>query len=299
MKPLSPEHGLEALEFLSDLEPAARARLAGEFETLALKRGEVLVRQGEPADALYVVVSGRFSVTLDGRRAPLAEIGAGQPIGEIAFLTGGRRTATVRAMRDSLVLRFRRADFDRLCAECPSVWRSLTVTLARRIAHDNAAAPAAPDPRPRTIAIVRAGGGAMPDGFVPMFAEVFREAARTRFVTPTEVREVLAAGTSLESPVATRTLNALESGHDYVVFVADQEPSAWSEKAIRQADLVLAVARHGSDPTPNAVERLAAALLPREARRLVLVHDRRGVVRGTTRWLEGRDVAMHHHVALN
>jgi NTE family protein len=299
MKPPSPEHGLEALEFLSDLEPAARARLAGEFETLALKRGEVLVRQGEPADALYVVVSGRFLVTLDGRPAPLAEIGAGQPIGEIAFLAGGRRTATVRAMRDSLVLRFRRADFDRLCTECPSVWRSLTVTLARRIAHDNSAAPAAPDPRPRTIVIVRAGGGAMPDGFVPMFAEVFREAVRTRFVTPTEVREVLAAGTSLESPVATRTLNALESGHDYVVFVADPEPSAWSEKAIRQADLVLAVARHGSDPTPNAVERLAAAFLPREARRLVLVHDRRGVVRGTGRWLEGRDIAMHHHVTLN
>ena len=299
MKPLFPEHGLDALEFLSDLEPAARARLAEDFETLALKRGEVLVRQGEPADALYIVVSGRFTVTLEGRRAPLAEIGAGQPIGEIAFLAGGTRTATVRAMRDSLVLRFGRTEFDRLCAECPSVWKSLTVTLARRIAADNAAAPAPPDPRPRTIVIVRAGGSALPDGFVPLFAEVFREAARTRFVTPSEVREVLAAGTPLESPVATRTLNALESGYDYVVFVADAEPGAWTEKAIRQADLVLTVGRHGGDPTPNAVERLAAEFLPREARRLVLVHDRRTAVRGTSRWLESRDVAMHHHVALN
>lgn len=299
MKPLSPEHGLDALEFLSDLEPAARARLAAEFETLALKRGEVLVRQGDPADALYVVVSGRFSVSLEGRRAPVAEIGPGQPIGEIAFLAGGTRTATVRAMRDSLVLRFARADFDRLSAECPSVWRSLTVTLARRIAADNAAAPAPPDPRPRTIAIVRAGSGALPDGFVPMFAEVFREAARTRFVTPAEVREVLAAGTSLESPVATRTLNALESGYDYVVFVADAGPGAWTEKAIRQADLLLAVGRHDSDPTPSEVERLAAEFLPREARRLVLVHDRRTAVRDTSRWLDARDVAMHHHVALN
>ena len=104
---------------LRDLEDAERARLAAELETLNLKRGDVLVRQGETADALYIVVTGRFVVTLDGRREPVAELGPGQPVGEIAFLAGGVRTATVTALRDSLVLRLGRAEFERAVGEEP------------------------------------------------------------------------------------------------------------------------------------------------------------------------------------
>ena len=73
------------------------------------------------ADALYIVVSGRFAVTVEGRRGAITEIGPDQPIGEIAFLTGGTRTATVTAMRDSLVLRLDRAEFDALIERpCPA-----------------------------------------------------------------------------------------------------------------------------------------------------------------------------------
>ena len=97
----------------------------------------MLVRQGEMADALYVVVTGRFAVTVDGRRDLIAELGPGQPVGEIAFLAGGVRTATVTALRDSLVLRLGRAEFEELSAKSPSIWRTLTVTLARRVAEAN------------------------------------------------------------------------------------------------------------------------------------------------------------------
>ncbi|MDP1907073.1 MAG: cyclic nucleotide-binding domain-containing protein, partial [Hyphomicrobium sp.] len=141
----------------SELGAEERAALLAELETRALKRGDVLVRQGDPADALYIVISGRFAVTLDGRRDVLTEIGPEQPIGEIAFLTGGTRTATVSAMRDSLVLRLGRAEFERISAKCPGIWRTLTVALSQRLAATTASEPGPPDPRPRTIAIIRAG----------------------------------------------------------------------------------------------------------------------------------------------
>src|SRR5436190_1478044 len=95
MKSQVSEHGLDGVEIFQDLEEAERSRLAAELETLSLKRGDVLVRQGEMADALYVVVTGRFTITVSGRREPVAELGPGQPVGEIAFLAGGARTATV------------------------------------------------------------------------------------------------------------------------------------------------------------------------------------------------------------
>jgi NTE family protein len=70
--------------------------------TIPVSRGEVLVREGDDADALYLVVSGHFVVEAGGRR--VAEICGGAPIGEIAFFANGKRTATVRAHRDSIVL---------------------------------------------------------------------------------------------------------------------------------------------------------------------------------------------------
>ncbi|MEE8531469.1 MAG: cyclic nucleotide-binding domain-containing protein, partial [Hyphomicrobium sp.] len=99
----SPQASLPAVGIFSGLDAATRDALAGDLETRSLKRGDVLVRQGDTADALYIVLSGRFAVTQQGRRDPITEIGPDQPIGEIAFLLGGPRTATVTAMRDSLV----------------------------------------------------------------------------------------------------------------------------------------------------------------------------------------------------
>jgi NTE family protein len=299
MKPQASAHGLDGVTIFQDLAPAERARLASELETLTLKRGDVLVREGETADALYVVVTGRFAVTITGRREAISEIGPGQPIGEIAFLAGGARTATVTALRDSLVLRLRRTEFEELSEKNPSIWQTLTVTLARRVAQANVSRAPPPDPRPRTVAFIRAGSGALSPVFVEAIAGVFRRAHRTILLRSAMAKDVLPDGVRLDSAEGTHALNALESSYDYVLFVAENELTPWSEKAIRQADLVLAVGWHGSEETPNALERLAADLLPADARRLVLLHETHGRITDTGRWLKRRHIVMHHHVALD
>ena len=299
MKSKVSEHGLDGVEIFRDLEDAERARLAAELETLNLRRGDVLVRQGEVADALYVVVTGRFAVTVAGRRDLLAEVGPGQPVGEIAFLAGGVRTATVTALRDSLVLRLGRAEFEQLSSKSPSIWRTLTVTLAGRVAVASVSRTPPPDPRPRTVTLIRAGASELPASFVVGLSRVFRRSNRTMLVWPEMARTVLPASVPIDSTEATRALNALEADYDYVLYVAEPELTPWSEKAIRQADLVLAVGRHWADDEPNALERLAAELLPPDAQRLVLLHETRGAIAGTARWLRRRNIAMHHHVALD
>ncbi|TMJ69053.1 MAG: cyclic nucleotide-binding domain-containing protein [Alphaproteobacteria bacterium] len=299
MKSQVSEHGLDGVEIFRDLEDAERARLAAELETLNLKRGDVLVRQGEMADALYVVVTGRFSVTVAGRRQMIAELGPGQPVGEIAFLAGGVRTATVTALRDSLVLRLGRAEFEELSSKNPSIWHTLTVTLARRVADTNITRAPPPDPRPRTITLIRAGSSELPAGFIVGLTRVFRRSNHTMLVWPEMARTVLPASVPIDSTEATRALNALEAKYDYVLFVAEPELTPWSEKAIRQADLVLAIGMHAANEQPNALERLAAELLPPDAQRLVLLHDTHGPIAGTARWLAHRNIAMHHHVALD
>lgn len=284
---------------LSGLDPVHRAELLARSETLALRRGDVLVRQGEDADALYVVLSGRFAVTKSGRRAPITEIGPGQPIGEIGFLANSPRTATVHAMRDSLVLRLGREEFDDLAARDPSVWRSLAVTLADRVRLTTAAAPPLPDPRPRTIAMVRAGGSPLPAELLHSLVGVFRAHGRIIVLHADGAGGVIGGDKAIDSKDATRALNDLEAQYEYVVFVADDELTPWSEKAIRHADVVLAIGWYTGEPKPNALEARAADFLAPEARRLVLVHERRMRISGTARWLAERNVGMHHHVALD
>ncbi len=290
-------HALQSIELFQDLGAENTAALAAEFEVLELKRREVLIRQGDPADALYVVLSGRFSVNRDGRADPVCEIGPDQPIGEIAFLTGGTRTATVRAMRDSLVLKLSREQFDRLTARKPSIWRSLTATLGRRLAATTAAVPLPPDPRPRTVGVIRAGSRPVPPAFIRGLTAAFAAGARTLVLDSDTT--ALGSGVALGTPEATRALNALERHYDQILFIADAELTPWSEKVLRHADLVLAVGDFAADPGLSPLEQRAADFLAPEAVRLVLVHAHRGQPAGTARWLDRRTAAMHHHVALD
>ena len=280
------------------------------LKLLPVGRGEYIVRQGEAADALYVVVSGRFSVEIEGHEAPVAEIAQGSTIGEIAFFTGGSRTATVRAIRDALVVRLTRADFDDISARSPAIWSAITATLAERLAAEtrrsaqldrgNYTREAAP--RPRTIAIVGAGSGYIPPPFLTAFVEEALGHSDTLVVSSGTLPEVLGAET-LEELDLTGALNALEGRYSTIVFIADRELTAWTQKAIRQADELLIVAAPLNEPVGslvplNAVEKFALDLHAAGSRRLVVVHGRKGVVQGTRHWLGPRNPAMHHHAAL-
>lgn len=290
---------VDALDLFSALSSEERSDIARSLQTISLKRGAVLIEEGAVADELYLVVSGRFSVTKRDSNGGFYEIGAGQPIGEIAFFAGGQRTATVTALRDSLVLRLDRNQFDKLVERNPSIWPKLTANIARRLSQSSGKALLMPGTRPRTITVIRAGGSSIPPAFVRHLVHVFTANAKTKLIGPRSAREVISQGIPFESPEAVRALNALEANSDFVIFFADHDATEWSEKTIRQADLVLMVGHHAADPTPNALEQFAAHTLPPAARRLVLLHPQRLQIKDTARWLEKRQVAMHHHVALD
>jgi len=289
----------DATQFFSALEATARTALSDRLETRFIQRGEALVRQGRPAEAFYLVVSGRFAVTVEGRTEPVSEIGPNQPIGEIAFLTGGQRTATVTALRDSIVLRLDKQDFDTLSKDNADIWRSLTTTMADRLTATTSATPDPPDPRPHTIAILRAGNGAISKRFVVRFIDVFSRDCSILVVTSDNAGDVLACGSDIQSTEATRALNALETEYDFIILLADHTLTPWTEKVVRHADLLLLVGHHAKDPMVNVLEGFASGFVSADQRRLILVHETRTKVKGTNAWLEDRNVAMHHHVALD
>jgi CRP/FNR family transcriptional regulator, cyclic AMP receptor protein len=106
------------------------------------RRGETLVREGEPGESLHLVRSGRLAVrvsTSDGATATLTVMSAGESFGELALLGDHVRTATVVALEPSETLVLTRSAFDALRHSHPAVERVLTQALARRVQELSAA----------------------------------------------------------------------------------------------------------------------------------------------------------------
>ena len=77
---------------------------------------------------------------------------------------------------------------------------------------------------------------------------MFSANANTLVLDANRAADLLPKGVQLDSAEATQALNQLESSYDYLIFLADAELTPWSQKAIRHADLVLAVATDGRRP---------------------------------------------------
>lgn len=100
----------------ANLPPAHFDSLYQRFERLAVKKGQVVVRQGDIGDYYYVIDRGRAEVTREvgGAAMPLAELSVGEAFGEDALVSHEPRNATVTMLTDGILLRLNKADFEAL-----------------------------------------------------------------------------------------------------------------------------------------------------------------------------------------
>ncbi|KRA38204.1 MULTISPECIES: Crp/Fnr family transcriptional regulator [unclassified Nocardioides] len=100
-----------------------------------VKRGQVLVREGEQDQSLFIVLAGalapRIAGVPDGARAQMVP---GDVFGEVAFFDGRPRSSTVVAVEDSRIMRIRYEAFEALSAGEPVLARTLLLDLGRALA---------------------------------------------------------------------------------------------------------------------------------------------------------------------
>jgi NTE family protein len=264
-----------------------------------LVRGQMLVAQGEPSDSLFLVLHGALAVRRTGDSSPLAELRAGELVGEIGFFANMPRTADVIAIRDSSVLVLTRTAYQVLAEEAPAIVEAVLAALARRFAKETARlTPLRASPKARTVALIDGGREPVPGAFDRCMREGLAGIG-AEIVDPARLHAMF-PGRSLDAPEVTDWLNNLEYAAPLVVYLGGRQASPWARKAIRQADLVVFACR-GDAPSGalTEVEAFACEVHPPSARRLVRIHDRRsGAVRGTAAWLVRLPCFMHHHVAL-
>jgi NTE family protein len=278
---------LRSFPLLEDLSEPALKRLLSQANWFGLPGGTLLPRDGENDEALFLVVTGALGVFVEegkSERRMVAQVSAGETVGEMSLISGEAHSAQLVALRDTELLRISRDGFNALMARHPHVVLNLMRILVRRLQLSARQPPERV--RPRTIALVPLQQGVRGESIAKeLVAALLQMGARAA---------VLGASAADH---AAEWFNTFESGHDIVFYLGDAPGSAWSQLCLRQSDRTFFLA-HAGEPLPRHFPEVPAY----KARvgggpQLLLLHQS-GISRGLPEHFSLRKglFESHHHV---
>jgi predicted acylesterase/phospholipase RssA/CRP-like cAMP-binding protein len=296
---------------LAELAPDTREAVTETSTRVFVRAGDPVFRQGDVADAMYIVESGRVEVVDEADGPPgvvLRSLGPGSSIGEIALLTGSRRSASVRARRDSVLLRLDVAGFEALLRGRPELTLALTRATSRWLTRTGE--PRSQRSYPAVVvltSLVPERGLRMLGQDVVRAVESLVGHGRAVFITGARARaEAIGFGPTGVASDAEVTaalgmaLDRWERDHDVVVLstddadTGDPDTRLWVEFCLRSADRVVVVI--GPEDTParfQAASERIRSHLPTPPDLCFMGFRDTSLV---TRWLELLPCTAHHHV---
>ena len=295
-----------------DIDPAALGLLREQLEWVEVAGGETLMCQGDPGDAMFIVISGRLRACVpgdDGAPRLLREMARGQVIGELSLITDAPRSATVLALRDSVLVRLGKPAFLRLLAGSGELSLAMTRQIVRRMQTAQTPPHAV---APVTMAVVPVSEGvdaaALASELAGEISRASSPAIRVRVLDAAAVDELLqqpgSARADTRDAAANRRiallLDHLEAQVDHLLLVADAAPTAWTQRCARQADELLLLADATGPPLLHPNETGCLMQRPPGGAALevlLLLHpDVRAQPHGTPGWLARRPLADHVHL---
>lgn len=233
----------------------ARERQAGAAAWFSLPGGATLFEPGEDANQLYFLKTGRLGAFRreEGQEPQfLGVIRPGEPAGEMALVGGTAHSANMVALRDSEVLSLRREDFFEAAEQDPTVMLELSRLMIRRARQAQTHA-AIGDPSVFGFIAVEPGAAIRP--IVERLA---------RCIETLGYSVTVEGGESLLAP--TEWFGNVEREHDFVLYVAEADETAWKHVVGRQVDRLFRVGR-GERAPPASIPSYASG--PLQAQRLV------------------------------
>jgi len=204
----------------------------------------------------------------------------------MGLVSGRPRMASVVALRDSELVRLSRESFDQVFRRHPEAMLRIAQLTVSRLEDSSRHAPRGRAPGPRTFALLPQAL----DVDVASFAMTLVEALQ-----PMGSVELVWSVRGADH--TSHWFHKVESSNDYVIYVADHQPTSWTRLCLRQADSLLLLARAESPacawPSLAALRDLQLATQRAE---LVLLHEGPLLRGAARRWLEVQPGVPHHHV---
>ncbi|GAB3559767.1 patatin-like phospholipase family protein [Spirosoma fluminis] len=342
IEPLVNAHQKEQLltnlhRIFGQFDTAMLAMLEPMLEWVEISGGEVLFRQHEPGDCLYFVISGRlqaYIIDKQGNHQVMGEIIRGETVGEMAIFTGDPRSATIVALRDSVLVKLSQNAFEQVIAAYPAVAINVTKLIINRLRTSQEQPKAAgsdvtsrptrshPAKKPVNICVLALHNGPA-DSISPALrlagelSPLLRRKGTTFVVSSDEVNDVFNqpnfAQVDKDNPVAYRQLSQWlddqESQHEFMLYLADPfRPdqsgnglpvlSEWTRRCLRQADEILLLADATQSPDLTLVEKhyLMNEQWTGAPHTLLLMHPSETThPRHTVHWLAPRPAVKRHY----
>ena len=292
---------LRRVPVLSGLDDELLSRLAEQVARVSVRAGDWLVREGDVADSLYVIRSGRLEVIAEGPPETVIRIlRRGAVLGELALLTEEVRSASVRARRDSELLKLGRRQFEDLISDAPGFALGLTHAMGAQLAASRTPAVSAEPPR-RIAALPLDQGAPVTEAADLMLDELRRHGSVAK----------LTSEPGQDSAEMFSRLDRAESEVDRVVLIgASSTPGdEWTDFCVREADSLFALSSGSPSREwldhPDALvgcelvvladavtDEVLDALQPREVQVLPEGSDLQPSVDLTARRLAGRAVGV-------
>ncbi|WP_243048428.1 patatin-like phospholipase family protein [Dyella sp. RRB7] len=276
---------LRHCDVFGHLEDEALAALVPELEWFSLPGGRALFRQGDPADALYLVVSGSLGV-FAGPTQRVRLVAAGDSVGEIGLITGEHRQHTARALRDSELLRLDRAAYEALTRRYPQamlgVARVAIARLQQRMRGDEAPGVA------RTFALLPANPD-VPARSLAMQLAMELEHWGSCIVIDAEHGVGRGSDWFAEREAQAR----------FVIYLDTTGDSHWRQRCLRQADVLLlpALASQPARPWPESSLMDPSRVGHRPRHLILLQAGRQPGLGAAQRWrAQFSGDLQHHHV---
>jgi lysophospholipid hydrolase len=290
--------------------------------------GEVLYKQGDPANGIYVVLNGRLralskSKDVDSNYLILGEYGQNESMGEIEVLTKSKRLNTVVAIRDSELARIPRTLFEIIALINPSIMVNISRIVANRVkvdgvllaSHANASATASTRIRDepmvqnfnnyRTLTLLPVSYDTVPlTEFAGQLANALEKVGKTvKILNQSAALSNLGkyAFDKLAKMKQGGYFSELEEKYDIVIYLCDAVVNSnWTSTCIQQGDSIILLADSMLPPDVGEYERLLVKSKTTARTELVLLHPERYIEPGSThKWLKHRIwVHAHHHIQM-
>lgn len=126
---------IKSSSLFASLDADARKQLIDKFTKVELKPNEVLFFQGDTSDSIYLLISGKLSAQLmkgTGTTQIVGYITQGETVGELGALTTEPRSLTIKALKDSVLLKLLAKDFIYICQHYPKVMFAILTPIMTR-----------------------------------------------------------------------------------------------------------------------------------------------------------------------
>jgi NTE family protein len=296
---------LRTSKMFSSINEEGLVKLLPKFEKVELNHGEFLFQQGDPANYICLLKSGRLATsftTLDGHIKTIAHVEPGEPVGETGVMTHEPRSLSAKAVKDSVLYKLSDRDFFELCNQYPGVMfasinpiimrsRSLIEVLSseRKIKH---------------VVILAANRETPLTDFSQRLLESATDYSSVITVTDDhpDFQDRSADSTILQEKIQALEKSKAKSSHK-LVYVLTSYDSPLAKLALKKADSLYLVAFSHAKIIidPLILEKIASRRQHHKSDpNLILLHTNKTLTpHRTIEWLAQAQFDFHHHVRVD